>query len=159
MTTAAKTKVQPTWDATRVREGAARVAANDLTAAFSVVERFGPEAIDKFEEAWTNGKIEYFKRSNVKTPLELVRLTAEFEANIFGSVLNFWGDENNATYSYESCGCHDLMVKEGRINPELGEKLGRFFEKSSQRIAKHFGFTSTFTREGKDNFPVITFKK
>ena len=159
MTTAQRIKVQPTWDATKVREGAALVAINNLLAAFPVIEKFGPDAIKQYEENWTNNKLDYIKKFDTKTPLDLVKLTAEFEANVFGSVLTYWGDEKSATYSYEVCGCFNVAKESGKFNPEFGEKLSKFFESSTQRIAKHFGFTATVEHEGEQHFPVITFTK
>ena len=151
-----KTKVQPTWDIAKVREGAAAVAVNGMVSALTVLDKDG---LVKYEEQWTNNKVENIKKHNVKTPLDLVKAIAEFETNVFGSVIDYSGDENSATYSYESCGCYNVAMLDGKFTPELGEKLEKVFEQSTQRLAKSFGFKVTVKKEGSESFPVTTFSK
>lgn len=159
MTTVQKTRVEPTWDAAKVRESAALVAVTNLTTALSEIGKYGPEAEKAYQEAWTNNaKIAYARRHNVKTPLELVSLTAEFEANTFGSVIEFWGDHSSASYTYERCGCFEAAQAYGTTSCENAEKFQKFFAASGETLARAFGFTFSVV-EGKEGFPTLTFKK
>jgi hypothetical protein len=160
MTTIQKTKIQPVWDVNKVRESAALVAVTNVTTALTEIAKNGPEAIKRYAEAWTtNGKINSLKKANVKNPLELVKHLAEFESNVFGSVLEIWGDENSATYSYISCGCFDACQANGIMKPENGEVIESFFKHSHEFLEKEFGYKVEVKRETKDSFPVITFTK
>jgi hypothetical protein len=160
VTTIQKTKVQPTWDVKKIQESAALIAASNVSTAIAEIAPHGSEAIKKYAEAWTtNGKLVGIKKAGIKNPLELVKYLAEFESNVFGSVVEIWGDETSASYTYISCGCLDACQANGIMKPENGEWIETFFKHSHEFVAKQLGFKVDVKRESKASFPVINFTK
>ena len=112
---AKKTPVEIKWPVNKVQEAAARVLANHMLAAQTVLAKYGPEAFEQFDKQILAGKLEYYKSVGVKTPIDLVRAMGEFESNVFGSKAEIWGDDKQASLTYESCGIFNAMKE--RMTP------------------------------------------
>src|SRR5262245_29693714 len=122
MTTLTKTEIKPTWKLTELQENLSRAWVNQYSAAMGVICKHAPQAIEEFEAAIRANKVQYFKSKNVKTPVELVKAMAEFETNAFGSKIEIWGDDKEATMHYNFCGIYNAMQKYGNMTPEQMEK-------------------------------------
>lgn len=152
-----KITVEPKWNQTQVHEATVAAMANNWLAAYSVLGKFGEQAIKEFEEASRTRKIEYYKRQGVKTPIDLVKVIAEFEANVFGSKIEIEGDDKNATLTYNSCAMWNAMKKYGHFTPEQEEKMGHCFGSYIEHLAKEFGFKGNV--EFKGDVAVMHFSK
>src|SRR4030095_4305656 len=142
MTTAIakKTPVEIKWPVNKVQEQAARVLANHMLAAQTVLAKYGPEAFEQFDKQLVASKVEYYKSVGVKTPIDLVRAMGEFEGNVFGSKIEIWGDDKQASLTYDSCGVLNAMKP--RMTPEMEEKIGGYFERCVSNLGREFGFQS-----------------
>ena len=138
--TAERTTVKPTWTTEQIQASSTRVMLNQYLAMSKVFEKFGPEAATEFQTALSHLKAEHFRSVGVKTPADLVRAMAEFETNVFGSIITWWGDETKASMTYESCACWNAMQKSGCVTPETEQKMGEGFAASVHMLATEFGF-------------------
>jgi hypothetical protein len=160
MTTATtKERVQSNWPVSKVQQETARVMSNNCFNAMTILEKAGPEFVKQYNEAILKSKVDFYRTLGVKTPLELVKAMAEFETNVFGSKIVFWGDDKTASLEYEECACMEQMKKNPNFKPEAMEKMGKFFAENTEKLAKEFGFKGemkmtgpaaqlTFTKEG-----------
>jgi len=145
MTTAtlSKTTVKPSWTVEKLQENFSRAYAQQMIAAMTVVGKLGGEkAIEELQSTMRANKIEHLKGLGVKTPIELVQHLAEFEANVFGSVVQIWGDEKSAHMTYESCGMWTAMEKHGKLTAEQKEKMGSGMQNCMSLTAKEFGLNA-----------------
>lgn len=162
MTTATKTKIQPSWNTQKIQEEAVNSMTGQMGVTYKVLGELGPEAQKKFQQAMVEYKVAHFKKLNVKTPIEMVRAMAEFEVNVFGSKINVWGDEKEAHMEYEYCACYNAMQKSGcSMSEKEQECMSKGFNEKMQAIAKAFGWS-----KGEVKFPtnpnekaVVTFCK
>ena len=99
MTTATKQIIESKWNTQKIHEETARLLASQWMAAYGVICKHGEEAIKEFETVKRQEKVAYFKALKVTTPIELVKAMAEFEANVFGSKIEIWGDEKEDSMS------------------------------------------------------------
>jgi len=158
MTTAIgkKTPVEIKWPLAKVQEKTARVLADNMLAVQSVLAKYGPEALEQYDKQILANKVEYYRGIGVKTPIDLVRAMGEFEGNLFGSKIEIWGDDKQASLTYDSCAIFNAMKP--KLSPEMEEKIGGYFERCVGNLAREFGFqgevkfedpgaTVTFTRK------------
>lgn len=145
-----KIKVQPTWNKEQTQAGTARMMANQLLSAMTVLAKYGDEAIKEFDQSVRSRKIEYYKSLGVKTPIDLVKAQAEFETNVFGSEIEYWGDEKTAHLCYKTCGMWDAIEKYGELSKEQEEKMGEHFQTCVQNTAREFGFKGDVKFEGEE---------
>ena len=158
MTTATKQIIESKWSTKQIHEETARLLASQWMAAYGVICKHGEEAIKEFETVKRQEKVAYFKALKVTTPIELVKAMAEFEANVFGSKIEIWGDEKEASMSYKTCGMWEALKKYGHMNKEQEEKMGAQFENCTSLFAKEFGFKGETKFEG-ENCVTLTFTK
>lgn len=156
-TTLSKTQVEAKWTISQIQEHATRAMVANCMAANMVLEKLGPQAVEEYQQATLNNRIEYFKTLNVKTPLELIKAMAEWETNVFGSKIVISGDDTKASLEYIECGCWNAMQKCGKLTPAIEEKMGKNFQKSVEMIAKAFGFKGELKLDGQT--AIITFNK
>ena len=165
MTTAAKTKIQPTWTTEKIREEAVNGMTGTWGVTMKVISELGPEAQKKMQHAMIEHKVAVYKKLNVKSPIELVRAMAEFEVNVFGSKINVWGDEKQASMEYEYCACYNAMQKNTSgccsTDKKEQEAMAQCFSDKMQGIAKGFGWSKGEVKfPAKENEPaVVTFTK
>ena len=157
MTTLTKQEIKPTWTAEKTHQAIARAWVNQYSAMMAVICKHAPQAIEEFESIMRANKVEYFKSLNVKTPSELVKAMAEFEANAFGSKVEIWGDDKSATMNYSFCGIYDAMQKYGKMSQEQMEKAGTQHAQCVEKLGKEFGF-NTKVEMGKE-LCTVTFNK
>jgi hypothetical protein len=155
--TTKKTTVHPTWTPERIREHTARIMATQYCATMSILSKYGEPAITEFDNATRSRKVEYYRSQGVKTPMDLIRTMAETEANIFGSNIEIWGEDNNASMTYNMCGMYNAMQKYCGLTKEQEEKMGTHFGNYIERLGREFGFTGSVTWEQPGG--TITFKK
>jgi hypothetical protein len=137
--TLSKTTIKPTWTVQKLQEQFARAYALQFLAAINTVGKHGEKAVEELQTAMRANKIEYIKGLNVKTPIELVQAMAEFETNVFGSVVEISGDEKSAHMTYNQCGMWNAIEKYGKLTPEMQEKMGGSFQNCMNLTAKEFG--------------------
>ena len=164
MTTAAinKTSVTPTWKLEKVQQESVRSMVDQMGATMKVINELGPEAAKKWHHAVLEIKINHFKKLNVKTPIEMVKAMAEFEVNVFGSKIRYWGDEKEAHMEYEHCACYQAMQDSGcKPSEKEMEVMSKSCAEKMQGLATAFGWT-----KGEMKFPttpnepaVVTFIK
>jgi hypothetical protein len=157
MTTATKIQIKPTWNEAQLREVTSHVLVNNYIAITKMFAKVSPELRLEFRTMMAGMKANYYKSLNVKTPMELAKAMAEFEANVFGSDIVISGDDNKAEIEYVTCGCWNLMQKNSCFTAEIGEQLGECFSVSTDLIAKELGFKGNVVMSEKS--AVITFTK
>jgi hypothetical protein len=140
-TTMQKTEVKTTWPVTKLQTEVSAVFMRNMVETFKVLDKVGPEPLKQWYQAWTTMKVDYYKQQGVKTPLELVKAMAEFETNMFGSKMRFWGDEKQAGVEYETCGCWNALEAMKLPKAEM-DKLGANCAENTEKMAREFGFTS-----------------
>ncbi len=124
----------------------------------TVLGKHGEELMKEYKTASRKPMVEYYKRLGTKTPLELIRAKAELEANIFGSITEVWGTENEAHLTYIKCGMWDAMKKcGGGMCSETESKMMEGFETCVREFANEFGYKGEVKMEGEK--ATITFKK
>lgn len=157
MTTIQKEQIKPTWKPEQLHEMYSHMIANNFMATMSVLSKHGEEIINEYKTASRKPMIEYYKRLGVKTPIEIVRAKAELESNIFGSVTEVWGDDQEAHLTYIKCGMWDAMKKCSGGCAETEGKMKEGFETCVAEFAKEFGFHGEVKMEGEK--ATITIKK
>jgi len=154
-----KQVVEPKWNTTQIQEEAVRAHSMLYLTAMNTVAKLGGEkAVQEFQTEMRQHKVEHYKKVGVKTPLELVKAMAEFEANVFGSKIEISGDENKAELKYNQCAMWNAMKNFGHLNAQQEEQMGRSFEMCVQNLAKEFGFKAETKFEG-DQTCVLHFSK
>lgn len=151
-TTLQKTEVKTTWPVTKIQEEVAAAMMRNMALTFKVVEKAGPQVLKDWYQAFTKMKVDYYRQHGAKTPVELVRLMSEFETNMFGSKIRFWGDDKQASLEYEACGCWNAMGKAGVTEPEF-EKMSESCAESMNHLAAEFGFTVEMKKGEKPGEP------
>lgn len=147
MTVLQKTQVKPTWKPEQMQEMYCHMMANNFMAANQVLAKYGEETMKEFQTAQRQPMVEYYKKLNVKTPIEIIKAKAELETNIFGSKIEFWGDDKEAHLTYNSCGMWNAMQKCG-MSKEQEEKMGECFETCIKNFAQEFGLNGEVKFEG-----------
>ncbi len=131
-----KEQIKPTWKTEQLHEMFSHIAASNMTAAFGVLGKHGEETINEFKTAVRKPMVEYFKKLGVTTPIEVIKAKAELETNIYGSVIEVWGDDKEAHLTYIKCGMWDAMQKQGGSTcGESNEKLMASFENCVSEFA------------------------
>ena len=150
MTTATlnKTVVEPKWNTTQIQEQVTRVYGLQFMTALQILAKYGEEAQKEFGTAMREHKLNYYKSLNVKTPIELVKAMSEFEANVFGSKIEIWGDEKSATLKYNSCAMWNAMQKHGKMTQQQEEQMGSKWEQCMQSLSDELGFKLETKFEG-----------
>ncbi len=144
-----KTIVEPKWSTQDIQGTVAIVHARTmLTAMKHVAKLGGDKAVDEFQTELRNFRVESLKKVGVKTPIELVKALAEFEANLFGSKIEIWGDETKAFMAYNQCAMWNAMKKIGQFTEQQEEEMGSKFAHCMQMLAKEFGFKGETKFEG-----------
>lgn len=156
MTVAQKTQVKPTWSTEQMTEMYCQMMANNFMSANAVLSKHGEEAIKEFQTLSRKPMVEYYKKKGVKTPIEIVKEKAELETNMFGSKIEFWGDDKEAHLTYNSCGMWNAMQKCG-MSKEQEEKMGECFQACVSSFAQEFGLQGEVKFEGEK--ATVTFKK
>jgi hypothetical protein len=137
-TTLQKTEIKPTWKPEQMHEMYSRMMANNMGAAMQVLCKQGEEAVKEFQDASRKPMYAYFHKLGVKTPIEILKAKAELEANIFGSKIEVWGDEKEATLHYNSCGMWNAMKEHG-MPKEQEAKMCASMEQCVSNFAEEFG--------------------
>lgn len=158
MSTIQKEQVKPTWTPERLHEMYSHMVANNFMVAMNVLSKHGEEAVHQFKTESRKPMMEYYKRMGVKTPIEILRAKAELETNIFGSVTEVWGNEQEAHLTYIKCGMWDAMKKCGGMGcADSQAKMMEGFETCVREFAHEFGFKGEVKVEGEK--ATITIKK
>jgi hypothetical protein len=139
-TTLQKTEVKTTWPVTKIQEEVAGAMMRNMLLTFKVVEKAGPQVLKDWFHAFTTMKVDYYKAHGVKNPLDLVKAMSEFETNVFGSQMSFWGDDKVAHVEYTACGMWNAMEKMG-LPKEQVEAMGKNCAENTNALAQAFGFT------------------
>lgn len=140
--TVQKSTVKPSWTVDKFQAEASNTLTGNMIVTTRILQAASPELLSQVRREWAKLKIEYFRGQGVKTPLDLVRVWTEFETNLFGSKMQFWGDENQAHVEYEECGC--WAVVENIAASELEkETMSEGWAEITQLLAQEFGFTGT----------------
>lgn len=139
MTTAVKEQIKASWTQKQLQEVTSQAMVNNYIAINKMFEKITPELRLEFRTMMAGMKAAHYKSLNVKTPLELARVMAEFDANVFGSSVIISGDDSKATIEYETCGCWSMMQKHSCFTPAMGESLGECFKTSIELITKELG--------------------
>ncbi|HEY9787565.1 MAG TPA: hypothetical protein V6D17_19410 [Candidatus Obscuribacterales bacterium] len=158
MTTAVKTTIKPTWNVQQVQEHATQMMATQWLTAYTVLSKHGEGAITEFENLLRKNQVEHYKKMGVKTPIDLVKAKAEFEANLFGSKIEIWGDEKEAFLTYSYCGMWEAMKKYGNMTKEQEEKMGGNFQNCVSKLAQEFGFNGEVKFESETCATIRFFK-
>jgi hypothetical protein len=160
-TTATKpTLITTTWNTTKIQEESSRVLATQFVTIMGLLHKVGGEAaVQEFKTAMEAHKVEHFKGLGIKTPYDLVKAMAEFDANVFGSKVEIWGDEHTASMKYLSCGMWSAMEKHNLIKPEAKEEMSKGFGACMQSMGAKFGFTTEAQLCNTEKTATVTFKK
>ena len=151
MTTAIQTKITANWTKEKLQEVSSNSIVNNYIAVTKMFEKISPELRLEFRTMMAEMKVNYYKSLNVKTPMDLAKAMAEFDANVFGSVVIIKGEENKVAIEFESCGCWTKMQKHSCFSQEMGASLAECFQISIDLITKEMGFKGNveFTSDSK----------
>ncbi len=138
--TVQKSKIQPSWTANKVQEEAASALTAQMAATTKILKAANPELLTQVRREWARLKVENFRAQGVKTPFDLVKAWTEYETNLFGSKMQFWGDENKAHVEYEACGCWNALERITDCEVER-DSMSEGWSEMTQLLAKEFGFT------------------
>lgn len=152
-----KTVVEPTWALKQVQGEVARLFATQFTTIMSVLPTYGEKAVEDFRTKSEEAKLAHLKTLNIKTPMDLVKHLAEFETNVFGSKIEIWGTETEASMNYLACAMWEATQKLGKMTKEQEEKMGKGWEACLTNTAKAFGYTVKL--EMNEKTAIVTFKK
>ncbi len=160
MTTATvqKQRIEPTWDKAKIQEEATALIARTWMNAFNVICRFDHKAAEEFERLNNEARIKNLTERGVKTPVDLVKAIAEFDANVFGSEIEIEGNDREAKIIFNQCGMWNAMQKAGTMTTEQEEKMGTHFQSCMSNVAKPFGFTAEACFGDKKG-ATVTFRK
>ena len=157
--TITKTQIAQTWNVEKIHETVAKVQAHQMLTSMEVLAKLGGDkAIEEFQTAMRLNKVEHYKAIGVKTPLELVKAIGEFEVNVFGSKVEVWGDDKQASIQYNSCAMWNAIEKTGKLTPEHKQAMGAKMQNCMSLLAQEFGFKGETKFEG-ENCAVVTFSK
>ncbi len=151
-----KTEIKATWKPEQMQEMYSQMMANSFMSAMQVLCKHGEAATKEFQEISRKPMIAYYKKLGVSTPIEVIKAKAELEANIFGSKIEFWGDDKEAHLLYNSCGMWDAMKKCG-MPKEQEEKMCGSMEACVKSFAEEFGLKGEVKFEGEK--ATITLRK
>jgi hypothetical protein len=151
-----KTEVKPTWSAEKMHEMYSRMMAHNYMSAMQVICKHGEEATKEYQEVSRKPMVEYYKKLGVTTPIEIIKAKAELESNIFGSKIEFWGDEKEAHLLYNSCGMWNAM-KECGMPKAQEEKMCASMEQCVSAFAHEFGLKGEVKFDGEK--ATITLRK
>jgi hypothetical protein len=157
MTVIQKSQTKPTWKPEQMHEMFSQMTANTFSSAMAVLCKHGEEAVKEFHTISRKPMIEYYKKLGVKTPIEIIKAKAELESNIFGSQIEFWGDDKEAHLTYIKCGMWEAMKKAGGMSCAQEEKMMQGFESCVKEFAQEFGLNAEIKMEGEK--PTITLRK
>jgi len=153
---AQKTEVKPTWTVEKMHEMYSRMMANSMMSAMQVLCKHGEAATKEYQEISRKPMIQYYKNLGVTTPIEIIKAKAELESNIFGSKIEFWGDDKEAHLLYHTCGMWNAM-KECGMGKEQEEKMCSSMEQCVSSFAQEFGLKGEVKFEGEK--ATITLRK
>lgn len=157
ITATKKTVVEATWTVTKIQAEAARVMGSQMATIMSVLPTYGEKAVQEFQTKMEAVKFAHLDTLNIKTPMQLVTALAEFETNVFGSKIEVWGSETEASMNYLACAMWEAMNKTCTMTKEQGEEMAKGWETCINSTAKHFGFTAKL--EMGEKTAVVTFTK
>lgn len=157
MTVLQKTETKQTWKPEQMQELYTKMMANSFMSAMTVLCKHGEEATKEYQTLSRKPMIEYYKSLGVKTPIEIIKAKAELETNVFGSQIEFWGDDKEAHLTYNKCGMWDAMKKCGGMNCAQEQKMMEGFEHCVKEFANEFGFKGEVKMEGEK--ATITIRK
>jgi len=157
MTVLQKTTVKTTWKPEQMQDLFSKMTANSFMAAMTVLCKHGEEATKEFQNLSRKPMYDYYKKLGVKTPIEIVKAKAELETNVFGSEIEFWGDDKEAHLTYNKCGMWEAMKKSGGMDCAQESKMMQGFETCVKEFANEFGLKGEIKMEGEK--PTITFRK
>jgi len=159
-TTATKTPAHQTWTKEKIQEESVNGMVRLMTTTMRAIHEIGPEAVKKLDHAMLEMKVNHYKKLNVKTPIELVKIMAEYEVNVFGSKIAYWGDDKEAHMEYEYCACYNAMLNsECKLSKEEQEGMGKCFAEKMHGLAKAFGWTKAEVKFPTEKTSHITFTK
>lgn len=133
-----KSKGTATWTKNEMQEQISVALVGHMLAAVRLLEGH-PDIAAAVRKEWARLKVENFCQQGVRTPLDLVRVWTEYETNMFGSKMQFWGDEKQAYVEYYDCGCWSALE---RTNASETDKkaMCKFWEEITRLLAEEFGF-------------------
>ncbi|MCA0314548.1 MAG: hypothetical protein LCH63_12025 [Candidatus Melainabacteria bacterium] len=137
-----KTVVEATWNLAQVQQEAAREIGTQFATIMSILPQYGVKAVEEFRSAMQAKKLAHLHTLGIKTPYELVKATAEFETNVFGSKIEIWGDEKEAGMTYLSCGMWEAMNKVTTMTKEQQDEMAKGWETCVTTMATRLGYTA-----------------
>ena len=152
-----KTVVEATWNLAQVQQEAAREIGTQFATIMSILPQYGVKAVEEFRSAMQAKKLAHLHTLGIKTPYELVKATAEFETNVFGSKIEIWGDEKEAGMTYLTCGMWEAMSKACTMTKEQEAAMGKSWEGCVTAMAAQFGFKAKL--EMTEKTATITYTK
>ena len=157
MTVIQKELVKPTWKTEQLHEMFSQITANNMMAAMGVLAKH-EDIMKEFKVATRKPMVDHYKKLGVKTPIEIIKAKAELEANVFGSIMEIWGDDTEAHLTYEKCGMWEAMQKSCATTcSETKAKMMEGFENCVMEFAKEFDLKGSMKMEGEK--VTITLKK
>lgn len=151
-----KTEVKPTWSAEKMHEMFSRMIAQNYMSTMQVMCKQGEAVVKEYQEVSRKPMVDYYKKLGVTTPIEIIKAKAELESNIFGSKIEFWGDDKEAHLLYNHCGMWNAM-KECGMPKEQEDKMCASFENCVSSFAQEFGLKGEVKFEGEK--ATITLRK
>lgn len=142
MTTATiqKSTVEPTWTRNKVQEEASAALTGHLLVTTKLLTSAAPSVLSQWRQELAMLKVDQFRAQGVRTPIQLVRAWAEYETNLFGSQLRYWGDDKQAHVEYLQCACWSAL-EHLTGNQADQDAMSQGWAEITQILAREFGFT------------------
>lgn len=135
------TKVEPTWDMSRVRQEVGNLI-SEYKLAFWLLIKERPELLADVQQSIYAHLTELMKQSGIKTPRDLVTYLAELTVNLVGGEISITGNDQCATISYDQLPTWDKMKDRLDLTDAGRVQIMNLLNSSLQRFADGFGFES-----------------
>lgn len=134
-----KSTASTVWTTEKLQEQISDALIGHMMVAIRLLET-SPDVIAELQREWAQLKVKNFRAQGVKTPIDLVRVWTDYETNMFGSKMRFWGDEKQAHVEYQQCGCWDALERMSTSETNKQAMCG-CWEEITRALAEEFGFT------------------
>lgn len=144
MTTGTITRcdVDTKWETSRIQQEAAVAVTSTMAIATRLLCSSNPGLLAQLRVEWAKAKVSQLRRQGVRTPIELARAWSEYETNLFGSKIRYWGDENEAHVEYEVCGCWSAL-EAMTVSESEQNAMSDGWSQMTRVLAQEFGFTGS----------------
>ncbi len=154
-----KQSVKANWPIQKIQQEMTRIIASKIITRLRFMENGNEAFIEKFEKISAEQVANAFKKSGVKTPLDLVEHMAERAANLFGAQVQYAGDARSATLFNEKPTVWLEAKKNANMNVKQEQLMHKHYENWQRDLASAFGFSAKVEITNNGDSSIVTFTK